>query len=61
MLSQETIKRLQKILEDRTDSCVSFDEAAEAADVYVGLFSVLCEKSSTHSNQDRYQKLNLEI
>lgn len=41
MLSQETIEHLRAILEARRGSSVSFEEAAEAADLYVGLFSAL--------------------
>lgn len=41
MLSKPTIKRLQAILEKRVGRSVSFEEAAVAAEVYVGLYGVL--------------------
>jgi len=44
MLSRETIERLQRILERRTQTSISFEQAAEASDVYVGFFGALLEE-----------------
>jgi len=54
MLSNETIERLRIILERRTGTDFSFEEAAVCADHYVKFFSVLLEEPAPDSfNHDK--------
>lgn len=57
MLSRETIERLQGILERRTGASISFEQAAEAADVYIGFFGTLLDcKPSKNQLEDTLKK-----
>jgi len=53
MLSRETIERLQRILERRTESSISFEQAAEAADVYVGFFGTLLDVRNSEKKVEK--------